>query len=281
MSILRKLKTAEKILKNGITKPEKKGEKILLLLSAPSAQYYFDYESVQNQFIDYDLAVVNFMPHYSKREMQQFKPKYVIAIDPGLYSKDYLGINTVNHYKESIEKALEEFDWRCYLVTSVLEEFEISNTNINKIHMSLFTTKYKRWMIGLCKRNIVNFGMHNVIQGALYFAMTFGYKEIAILGCPYRSLNYYMETDGLHIDEHNHYYELNRDKIIIPNEQLAKRYKQSYSVYYHRRALESSLILYYLSEYAKRLGVNVTNYSEGSMITSIKMGKLDLSSKKE
>ena len=61
-------------------------------------------------------------------------------------------------------------------------------------------------------------GMNNVIQGALYFAITFGYKKVAMLGCLYRHLDFHMESDGLHIKEHMHYYDNEPCKVFLSNE---------------------------------------------------------------
>lgn len=278
MGIISAIRQIKKIQRNKLTRPSVLGEKIMLLLSAPSAQYYFDYKSVRDQFKDYDLAVVNYMPVYSAKEMRMHKPKFFFAIDPGLYSNDYFGIGTVNTEKEKLEKSLKDIDWDCYLVTSVLEDFNIENPHVMIIHLTFLETTFARWKIGLLKRNYLNLGASNVVQAALFFAITFGYKTVAILGCPYRNLKFYMEQDGLHIDEHNHYYALERDKIVISNDELFAR-KIEYSVNYYSRALKSSKIMLALKKYAEAQAVDVTNYSEGSMITTIKMGKLDKSYK--
>ena len=104
-SLTRKINTFKKIfITNKTTKPYVMGDKILLLLSAPDAQNYFDHESVREQFKDHDLAVVNFMPMFSAKEMHLYKPKYVINIDPGMFQDDYYGEGTVNpHKKQMIE----------------------------------------------------------------------------------------------------------------------------------------------------------------------------------
>lgn len=273
--LLRKINTFKKIfITNKVTKPVKMGDNILLLLSAPDAQNYFDYPSVREQFKDCDLAVVNYMPVYSEKELHEYKPKYFIAIDPGLYEDEYFGEGTVNPEKAKLVAALERVDWDCYFITSVMADYKLDNPHVKLIRLNGFSAKLNSFTYRLYRKNLISPGFYNVIQGALFFAITFGYKKVAIMGCPYRSLKFDMQPDGLHIHEHNHYYDLSRDEVLITNEELAG-YKYGYGVAYNKRAMETSMILYYLSEYAKKMGVDVTNYSEGSMITTIKAGILN------
>ena len=44
IALKRKFATLGKMLKNGITKPCKMGDKILLLATAPCANYFFNYQ---------------------------------------------------------------------------------------------------------------------------------------------------------------------------------------------------------------------------------------------
>ena len=275
MSVIkRKIDTFNKIfISNKITKPIVMGKNILLLLSAPDAQNYFEYESVRKQFEGYDLAVVNYMPVYSMDELKKYRPKYFIALDPGFYRDDYFGEGTINAEKEKLTSALNKIDWDCFFITSVVANFRIENEHIKYIRLNCFTMKYNKLTHILYRNNWGSTGFCNVVQGALYYAITFGYKNIAIMGCPYRSLKYHMQPDGLHIHEHNHYYDLSRKEIVISNEEL-QAYKYGYEVQYHKRALESSMILYYLSLFAKNMKCDITNYSEGSMISVIKAGIL-------
>jgi len=282
--IKRKLSSFRKIfISPGMTKPIKLGEKILLLGTAPSATYFFNYTSVRKQFEDYDIAMINFMPLFSKDEMFEIKPKYLILIDPIFYDNEsWDRMNLEDWRREDVKKlrcVLSEIDWPCTIVTSVLENFRnigVKNTNLSYLRLSIFKTKYKKIKLNLFKCNIANFGTNNVIMGALYFAITFGYLQVAILGCPYRDVNYDMQPDGLHIHEHLHYYDLEREEVLIPYDELFSE-NESFSMKNHKRGYEGSKTMWQLRKYAELLGAKVTNYSEGSQIDSIRQGILDMS----
>lgn len=294
-SLVKKFDTLSKILyKNKMTKPCKMGEKILLLATAPCANDFFENESVQKQFENYDLAFINYMIFYSQDAVFKMKPKYFVLIDPIFYKDDYfenmkqaddrivekidyerIEKEHINPEKEKVVEILERIDWECYVVTTVLADFGIKNNNVHYIRLSCFGTKYKSNRLFLLRRNWANLGMNNVIHGALYFAITFGYKNIAILGCTYKNLNMHMEEDGLHILEHNHYYNLKQEEFVLSNEDLSKR-NESYIGQISKRAVISSECLWNLKEYARLQGAVLTNYSRGSMIDAIPMGKLDI-----
>lgn len=274
-TIRRKIRSLNKLLfKNKLTKPRKMGEKILLLATAPCAKDFFEFESVREQFKEYDLAFINYMLVYSEYEFFKLKPRYVILLDPIFYDDIYNG--GYNYEKEKVVRILEKVSWRCYLVTSVLADFGIVNDNIQYIRLSCFAKKYRKPLLALFQKNYINFGIYNVIQGALYFACTFGYDNVAVLGCTYKNLEMFMDTDGLHILEHNHYYDLNQEEIIITNEELDCR-KTSFISDLDKRSYESSRILWDLKQYAQIMNTEIINYSEGSMVDSIKMGRLNKS----
>ena len=248
--------------KNRPVSPVKMGEKILLLLSAPCTQAYFDSEEVRRQFAEYDLAIVNNMLVYSEREMHIWHPKYVIIFDPVFYNDDISYSDKRNNFLQAVER----IDWECYIVTSSLAKFRIKNENVKFIYISPFSIKkYSNLKIGFLKKNIVNLGCNSVIQGALYFAITFLYKEIAILGCTYKGYDVEMKQDGLHLDGYSHYYDGQIDHEIIANEQLEQMSMGFLTDYYYRSYL-SSMIFHNIKKYANKMGVIITNYSEGNKI---------------
>lgn len=291
----RKIDTLSKIFfRNKITKPYAMGNNILLLATAPCANDFFENESVQKQFQNYDLAFINYMIFYSQDAVFKMKPKFFILIDPIFYEDNFFDYKNeveeriveeveydrarqkhINTEKEKIVAILEKIDWECYVITSVLADFGTKNPYVHYIRLSCLETKYKPNRLFLLKRNWATMGMNNVIHGALYFAITFGYKNIAILGCTYKYLDMHMEEDGLHILEHNHYYNLKQEEFVLTNEDLSKR-NESYIGQISKRAVTSSECLWNLNKYARLQGAVLTNYSRGSMIDAIQMGKLDI-----
>lgn len=274
-SFKRKVRSLNQLLfTNKITKPKKMGDKILLLATAPCVSDFFEYESVREQFKDYDLAFINYMIYYSQEEVFLYKPKYFILIDSIFYDDEFFKDKPYNPEKKKVVDVLERIDWECYVVTSVFADFGVKNEHVKFIRLSCFTSSYKKSTRTLFQKNYLNTGIFNVVQGALYFAITFQYKKIAVLGCTYKNLEMFMDVDGLHILEHNHYYDLTKKEIIITNEELDKR-ETGYIENLDRRAHISSKILWDLKKYAMDMKAEVVNYSEGSMVDSIRMGKLN------
>lgn len=277
MSVIRrKLDSLNKLLfTNKLTHPQMMGDNILLLATAPCVQDFFDYESVRKQFEGYDLAFINYMMVYSEREVFIYKPKYFILMDPIFYEDNYFPEMPINPEKKKVVDIFNKIDWECYLVTSVLADFGIMNENVNYIRLSCFSAPYRKALKPLFKKNVLNCGIYNVIQGALYFAITFGYKNIAVLGCTYKYLEMFMDVDGLHILEHNHYYDLEKEEIILTNKELDER-KRGFIEILNRRTYLSARALWDIKVYAMDKGCDIINYSEDSMIDAIKMGKLQI-----
>lgn len=274
-ALKRKISTLRKMLKNGITKPCKMGDKILLLATAPCANYYFENESVRKQFEEYDLAIINFMLLHSENEVFKLQPKYIILFDPIFYTEGLKGDIIDFDAKKAIKEILERVNWECYVVTTVFADFEVKNDNIKYIRLNFLFKGYHDFLYPLFRRNWINMGFHNVIQGALFFAITFGYKTIAMLGCPYKHLKFHMETDGMHIEEHMHYYDKEPYMVFIPNDELEQK-NPCFTMNLYKRAYESSKILWGIKRYALREKAQIINYSEDSEIDVFSVGKLNL-----
>lgn len=270
--IIRKIESLKKL--RCLSKPTKMGDKILLLATAPCVEDFFKYESVREQFKGYDLAFINYMLVYSEKEVFEYKPKYIILLDPIFYQSDYFGVGTINSEKEKVVAVLEKIDWECYLLTSVLADFGLKNTNIKYIKLSCFEFPYRKWLIPVYKRNLLNMGVYNVMQGALYFAVTFGYKKIAILGCTYGMNKISKREDGVHLEGYAHYYDKEPIHEFVPLEQVEKmKYGLVSSIY--DRGRKSMICFWNINKFALLEGAEIINYSEGSFIDAFKAGKLN------
>ena len=276
--IRQKLNSLRKLfVTNRITKPCQMGTKLLVLATAPCVSNYFENESVRKQFEDYDIACINYMLYYSKEKVFQMKPKYLVLIDPCFYQEHIITVSepALPSYKE-IAKILEEVDWDCYVVTTVFADFEVSNPHINYIRLSCFSSAYKEWKLPLFRTNLLNLGFYNVIQGTLFFAIVFGYKNIAMLGCPYKPLNVKMTEEGLHVVEHMHYYDEKAYEYTIPYEELLSR-EEGFFARLNKRAYVSSRCLWDIKKLADKYECSIINYSEDSRIDAFRVGKLKIS----
>ncbi len=257
------------------TKPVICGKKLLVLATAPEVKAYFDDYRVREYFRDYDVAVINKMPLCSETEMHVITPKYIIFFD-GIFFDDYDEKGNKNIRKEWVEEVLERVDWECNLVVPLLAEYQIENPHIRQIYIGVLKAKYNRLTSVLYRHNIVNMGFNNVVMGAVYFGITFGYKQIALMGFTYGSINIgdYMDEDGLHVATYPHYYDEKVSHILIPNNEL---FDGTTSYLYKRavREVESMYKFCELARYAEDNNVEIINYTPNNTIDVFKSKNLD------
>lgn len=259
-------------LKN-ITKPVKMGDKLLILATAPDTGLYFEKESVRKQFEGYDVAFLNKMILCSQDEVFLYKPKYFIFMDGVFYEEDYDGPGEGNERKRKVEEVLEKITWECYVVCPVLATFNVKNPNIKYIKTGIFSMRYNSSSKGLYRRNIANPGFNTVVLGAIYYGITFGYKDIAIMGFSYRPGYIYMDADGLHVDDYMHYYDTEKHSTLIPFEEI-NRNGESFLLRRSKRALIADLVLHDLAEYATDMDVEVVNYTPENMVDVFRTKRL-------
>ncbi|MCM1125501.1 MAG: hypothetical protein NC429_03435 [Lachnospiraceae bacterium] len=261
MNIKRKLNSLYKLLvSNRITKPEVLGEKLIILATAPDVARFLDNKSVQERFRDYDVACINYMIYYSFDILRVIKPKYLVLLDPCLYDINILPDLPETPNAAELSMTLENIDWNCGIVTNVLADFDVDNPYLSYIRLSCFSAKYSKYLIPMIKKNLINLGTNNVIMGAIFFGIVFGYKKIALMGCPNRSLNAYMTEEGLHVVEHKHYYDEKAYEYTVSYEELSK-WKESFFSAINRRAISNNRTIWDLSLLAKEYGCEIVNYS--------------------
>lgn len=261
MNIKRKIHSLYKLLvSNKITQPVKLGEKLIILATGPDVNRFLCEKSIQNRFCNYDVACINYMIYYSFHILQEIKPKYLVLLDPCLYDLDYppdpMGIPSA----AELAAVLEKIDWKCSIITNVLAEFMVDNPYLSYIRLSCFSASYSKYSLPLLKRNLINLGTNNVTMGAIFFGIVFGYQEIALMGCPYKSLNAYMTEEGLHVVEHKHYYDAEAFEYTISYEDLQARGESFFSAI-NRRAIVNNTTIWNLGLLAKEYNCEITNYS--------------------
>ena len=256
-----------------ITKPCKMGDKLLILATAPSTGLFFEKESVRDHFKGYDIAFLNKMILCSPEETRLYKPKYFIFADDIFYKDDYDGVGLGNKRKEAVEEELEKIDWECYVITPVLGSFNVKNPNIKYIKLGVFSAGYKGLFKSLYRKNFFNTGFFTVVMAAIYYGITFGYEDIALLGFSYKWDRIYMDEDGLHLEGYNHYYDLNIYPTVIPFEEIFNG-NESYLLRQEKRAVRARRILSDLAIYAKDRGTNIINYTPDNMVDAFRTKRL-------
>ena len=170
---------------------------------------------------------------------------------------------------------LSRVNWPCVLVTSVLANFDFVNEFITIHRISCFEVAYKKHLLPLYRRNVVSLGLFNIMQAALYYAITFGYKKIAILGCNYQMATIKVIDSGLKISNYEHYYDTDSVYEYVSWDKIESM-KNGYVSYMFERARNSAACFYSLAKYARENGAEIINYSDDSALDGFHNGVLDI-----
>lgn len=178
LNTIRKIIKQRTFLYNSNTKPEKLGEKIVILGNSPEADSYF---LNRNDFSDYDLLTVNFFPLDGERFVQ-YRPKYHCLLDPGFFNSSLVPYQKVRVIK--LWEILDEVDWNLNLIVDGSVEIPIKNKHIHIIRMAKVSyynssTRFQKWCL---YRNLCISMAHNVATIGILFAIIFGYRDIALFG---------------------------------------------------------------------------------------------------
>lgn len=248
------------------------GKKLLILATGKSANEYWDNQGNQVEFEDYDILIMNRSIYKMEAQIFKKRPKYFAACDP-----IYWGAGSVAVSKELIadtyqrtKAVLEKIDWECYLVTTIHERFDLKNNNVHiiRLNASAYHSNSKI-CYQLYKNNFCSPSIKNVGQLAIYFGITFGYKELALIGmdfdffknlfcdenclCGLYAEHQYDRLDGQRVEAR-----LSQEKYgSISNSVLAK----------YLLNISDTFVSYgILSMYAETMGSKIFNYSTESMI---------------
>ncbi len=255
-----------------ITAPNKMGNNLLILATSPDVKAFFEDDKVRDHFKDYDVAFINKMPLCSEDELHVIKPRYIIFMD-GIFFEDYFESDEPNERKIWVEKVLAGIDWECNIVIPSLARFGVDNDHLKYIRLSVMEARYNAFSKVLYRKNLANVGFNNVVMGAIYYGITFGYTNIAMMGFSYQNGKKYMDVDGMHLEGYPHYYDLDTHPRVIPFEQLFDG-KNSYTLKRALREAEAEKKLLELAIYAKDMGVRVTNYTPMNGVSVFPTGRL-------
>lgn len=234
------------------------GKRMLIVGNGPSADNIC-YEKVKDNNIE--ILCVNYFA--SKNELFfKIKPKYYCIIDPLFFNNTNTNTNTDSEIHQLID-VFNNVDWEMTLVCLQYQKFpNLQNPNIKQIHIN--SNQYHgKWMrYEFYSKNKANFGLQNVVLGAIYFCLTSGIKELYLSGV---DNDWHRE---LIVDEINdvyresrHFYGLKKVNLTATG-MLNKGEFYKYIGYYYITMKQ----YYYASLYARHLNASVYNLTMTSYI---------------
>ena len=248
------------------------GKKLLIMATGKSAGEYWDNPDIQEKFREYDMLVMNRSIYKMEKEVFEKKPRYFAACDPIYWGEGSSSVGNAlaaETYQKTMA-VLEKVDWECYLVTSIHEKFAIKSEHIHMIRLNAASYDSDSEMCyKLYRGNFCSPPIRNVGQLALYFGLTFGYKELAVMGmdfdffknlfCDENCLvglyaeHQYDKIDGKVVEAH-----FSKEKYGTINNSVLAKYLLGISNTFSSYGK--------LSVYAEKMGAKIINYSPESML---------------
>ena len=250
--------------KKKVTKPIdlSNGRKLLVMATGKSANKYWDESVNQEKFTDYDM----------EQQIFEKKPKFFAACDPIYWGEKCHRVSPelVEETCRKTKSVLERVNWECYLITSIHERFNFVNDKVHIIRLnSTIFDSHSDICYNFYKGNFCSPPLLNVGQLAIYFGITFGYKEIALVGMDFDFFkNLFCDKDcmvGLYAE---HQYDKVDGKVVE-----ARYSKEKYGT------INNSVLAKYLLNisdtfraygklelYAQKQGCKILNYSVDSML---------------
>lgn len=255
--------------------------KLMILATGTSAnEFWNNVDYYLNKYKQYDYLVMNRTIYKMKEQVMKIKPKYLAMCDSiywgaanGAVSQT-LALDTYHRTRE----VLEHIDWECYLVTTIQEKFDFHNDNVKIIRIN--STKCEgdeRLAYWLYKNNFAHPGIYNVAQLAIYFGITFLYKEIGLVGVDFDFIK------NLNCDEECRLYDYAEHQYDKSKEDTIKGYYTSDStgtIYgsvlaqYIFQTAETFISFGKLSVYAEKNNCKIFNYSLQSLLDCYEKRKL-------
>lgn len=230
------------------------GKRMIIVGNGPSADK-LNFEKIKDNNIE--ILCVNYFA--SKNELFfKIQPKYYCLIDP-------LFFNNTNNDSEinQLIDVLNKVDWEMTLVCLQYQTLPtLQNPYIKILHIN--SNQYHgNWVrYKLYSQNKANFGLQNVVLGAIYFCLTSGIKELYLSGVDndwHRELIVDESNDVYR--EYQHFYGLKRVNLTATGE-LNKGEFYKYIGYYYITMKQ----YYYASLYAHHLNASVYNLTMTSYI---------------
>lgn len=265
-----------------ITEPTNYGnENILILATGPSSTQFWQSENYRDRWKkeSYDICLMNDAFFKYKDIVFQVKPKFYCLMDSYYFDKNAVTadeIKRLQNYKEK-RKILNEVDWKMVLIipggVSVdwLNNPTIEVVRLNTIAMNREDFPRRFWFY---QKNWMCPGRNNVVHSALYFAITFGYRQIALVGGEFNYWkNVYLNRERHVIQEIEHCYEASMLERRYDLEEDYHGHREGTMYAYLLRLADTFSIYHFIREYADMMGARITNYSEGTMIEAFEIAE--------
>lgn len=247
---------------------------LLILATGTSANIFWNNENIRKKFRDYEILCMNDDLFMCRDKIFKIRPKYIALIDPAYWGVSHTKNRKMQKFtcewSEKVIEVLETIDWPIYLVTSMNENFDLNNKNVTKIRLNNNRINTKSTFVDyLYSKNMLNPGLNNVCQAAIYFGIIFHYKKIALLGADYDMFKYIdVNIHNQCIEYTRHHYD---DNESLPVGILNNYYRKGRVIAdYLQRNSDSLNIFADLSEFANRKKCKIVNLSPNSMIDSFK-----------
>lgn len=256
--------------------------KLMILATGKSAnEFWNNRDFYLEKYKQYDYLVMNRSIYKMKDEIMELKPKYLAMCDAIYWGEtanravsQSLALDTYNRTKEVIE----QINWECYLITTIQEKFDFKNEKVKIIRLnSTKNVEEGEFAYKLYRNNFAHPGIYNVAQLAIYFGITFFYKEIGLIGVDFDFIKNLAcnEECKLFICAEHQYDQTKADSIIghftsentgmINNSVLAK---------YLLVTAETFMSFGKLSVYAEKNNCKIINYSLQSLLDCYEKQKL-------
>ncbi len=257
------------------------GGNILVVATGPSSNRFWGNESCRTGWEEksYDICLVNDSFFKYKDIVFRLKPKFYCIMDSYYFDRECTTPDQIERFESSRanREILNTVDWELNLIvpcTVSLEWLDNPKIKIIRLNSVAYNRDDLKSRFSYYKKNWMNPGRNNVVQGALYFAITFGYKQIALLGGEFNFWkDVYLSKDRHVIQEVEHCYEANKvERIYDLDEDYGGRREGTMAVYL--ACLSESFSIYsYIREYADMMGARIVNYSEGTMIEAFEIAE--------
>ena len=249
------------------------GKRLVVLATGKSANEYWSCASIQKKFLSDDILVMNRTIYKMRDQIFKLRPKYLAICDPIYWGN--ISSAAVNHdlatdtYKKTKE-VLEEVDWKCFLITTIHESFDFNNPNVQIVRLNTTNRETKsEFDYWLYKYNFCSPIIQNVAQLAIYFGITFEYKEIALIGIDFDFIkNLFCDKNCIVGLTAEHQYDVQGEATVT-----------AYFTKERKGDINNSVLAKYLYEiavtigcfgklsiYAQKQGCRIVNYSENSLI---------------